>query len=121
MTALGTNPKRPKVVRRSNRDTVQWVPVTEASFARAVLAAEIAEVDLAVWLDEAIKIHLDKTRAALQDRLYQEACDRAAERMDMTPTRWEFDREERRSYTRPPAAANEQRGPTRRSAPTPHS
>ena len=69
MTALGTNPKRPKVVRRSNRDTVQWVPVTEASFARAVLAAEIAEVDLAVWLDEAIKIHLDKTRAALQDRL----------------------------------------------------
>jgi hypothetical protein len=81
---------------RSNRQTVQWVPVTELSFARSVLAARAVGIDLAVWLDEAIAAHLVKTRHEVSQQRYRAACEQAAETRRPTPTRHEFGQTRRR-------------------------
>lgn len=75
--------------RRSNRQQVEWVPVTRLAYGRAIVAADAVGVDLAIWVDEAIMAHLARTRHELREARYRAACEVAAEQRRATPQRWE--------------------------------
>jgi hypothetical protein len=73
--------------RRSNRQVVEWIPCIQATYGHAIVAAEAVGIDLALWVDDAIQLHLERTREEVREARYREACDIAAERMEPTPLR----------------------------------